>query len=292
MDAALFQRFSPREYHRRFLADGLRPDGRGLHERRCARLQRSAIGAAHGSASVRLGRSAAVAGVRAEVTEAVPELPARGHVAVAVELPALCSQRFREKHRTAGLATFLSGALADILNNSHVLDPAQLDVREGEVFWVLHVNVLCLNFDGNAFDLCLLAALAALEDTALPALAPDPCSAVPEPLRLVEASPGAADAVFEARRLLLLSRPLPATFARLPGKQWVLDPCAAEEELGTSVSLCLVAGRWLVFHQGGAAEVERFVGELMPSARSCMHVLTELLDKRETGALLCDGAAG
>lgn len=35
---------------------------------------------------------------------------------------------------------------------------------EGEASWVLHVHIICLNYDGNAFDLCLLAAIAALED--------------------------------------------------------------------------------------------------------------------------------
>lgn len=35
----------------------------------------------------------------------------------------------------------------------------------------------------------------------------------------------------------------------LGGGQWVLDPCAVEESLGASVSLCFLDGRWLVFHQ-------------------------------------------
>lgn len=29
---------------------------------------------------------------------------------------------------------------------------------------MLHVHIICLNYDGNAFDLCLLAAIAALEE--------------------------------------------------------------------------------------------------------------------------------
>lgn len=76
-------------------------------------------------------------------------------------------------------------------------------------------------------------------------------------------------ATWQARKLLLLQRPLPVTFARMPGRgvrwnensvcklpwtilrggQWVLDPCAVEESLGASVSLCFLDGRWLVFHQ-------------------------------------------
>ena len=48
----------------------------------------------------------------------------------------------------------------------------------------------------------------------------------------------------------------------------MLDPCAAEESLGASVSLCLVEGRWLVFHQArrsqkmfGCTGKETFHGE-------------------------------
>jgi len=216
-----------------------------------------------------------VAGVRAEVTEAVPELPAHGRIVVSVELPPLCSAAFRDRHRSTGLSTFLSNTITDLFNDGRVFDTSQLNIRDGRCFWVLHVHVICLAFDGNAFDLCLLAALAALEDTALPALCEGAAS---EAELLVEAPPGTPAPVAEARRPALASRPLPTTFARLPGERWVVDPCAKEEEVGTTVSLCLVGGKWLVFYHGGGAEVERFVGELMPMARATVSSLTELLD--------------
>lgn len=277
MEPELLQRFQPEEFIKGYLADGVRPDGRLLRERRKARLQRSAFASADGSASVRLGDSAAVAGVRAQVTEAVAELPPRGNIVVGVELPALCSASFRERNRTSALSTFLSSALSDILNNPQVFDPAQLDIREGEVFWVLQVNVVCLNYDGNAFDLCLLAAIAALEDTLLPTLG-EGAGKADEPGRLVAITSGSANAVFEGRRLALVSRPLPVTFAQLPGDHWVLDPTSQEEQLGASVSLCLLAGRWLVQHQGGA-KMDCFLGELMPLARSAVTELSQLLDE-------------
>lgn len=288
MDAVLFERFHPEEFHRRFLEDGVRPDGRGPHDRRAARLHRSVIAAAHGSAAIRLGQSAAVAGVRAEVLQATPEQSAKvNHISASVELPPFCSAAFREKSRTLGVSTFLSNALADVLGSSDVLDPLQLCIREGELEWVLHVNVVCLNHDGNAFDLCLLAALAALEDTRLPALVEDPAPAPGGVRRLVEAPVGISPLVFEARQVALASRPLPVTFAQLPGGLWVLDPCAAEEALGAGVSLCLSGGRWLIYHQGGGTDANRILGELMPVARWCVPALVELLDRAGS-----EGAAG
>ncbi|CAE7539534.1 Exosc8, partial [Symbiodinium sp. CCMP2456] len=81
-----------------------------------------------------------------------------------------------------------------------------------------------------------------------------------------------------AKGVTFLSRPLPATFAQMPGGQWVLDPCAVEEGLGASASLCNVNGSWLVFHQGGGADANRFLEELMPVARGCADKLSKLLE--------------
>lgn len=98
-----------------------------------------------------------MAGVSGELDEA-------GRVEVSVELPALCSPLFREKHRALGQMAFLSNTLTEILNLPTVFDPLQLACGETSLAsWVLHVHIVCLNFDGNAFDLCLLAAVAALE---------------------------------------------------------------------------------------------------------------------------------
>ncbi|CAE7888082.1 Exosc8 [Symbiodinium microadriaticum] len=239
-------------------------------------LQRGSLSSSFGSASLRLGRSAVLAGVRAEVMEAaqVQDQPLQGRIDVSVEFPPLASPLFRDKHRTQGLTTFLATTLTDVLNSPGVFDPAQLSVRKGEVTWVLHLHIICLNYDGNAFDLCLLAAVAALEDTRLPALVQPAVEAG----RLMVAGPEAQELASEARGVTFLSRPLPATFAQMPGGQWVLDPCAVEEGLGASASLCNVNGSWLVFHQGGGADANRFLEELMPVARGCADKLSKLLE--------------
>lgn len=83
----------------------------------------------------------------------------------------------------------------------------------------------------------------------------------------------------EKKNVKLLSRPLPVTFAQLPGEHWVLDPSAVEESLGSSVSLCLVGGRWLVYHQGGSTDSSRILAELMPAVRADVQQLVEVLDQ-------------
>lgn len=264
------------------VSEDARADGRTLLQRRRAKLQSPAVDSAFGSASVRLGQSAAIAGVRAEVCEASADFPdARGRIVASVELPALCSAAFRDRHgRAASVSGYLSNALMQVLNSKSVLDPAHLDIREG-LFWVLYVDVICLNYDGNAFDLSVLAALGALQDTLLPALADE--GLADEGGRMVVVPAGTPDAIAEERRVQLLSRPMPVTFAQLGGNgvpsRWAVDPTSFEEEVGASVSLCLVGDRWLVYHQGGGGVgADQFLTELMPAARAFVPELVKLFD--------------
>lgn len=277
MDAELFQKFHPEEYYRRFLTGGVRPDGRSLHDRRKVQLQRRTFTSADGSASGRLGRSKFAAGVRAEVATAVPEVPAIGKIVVSVEFPALCSASFRDNRKASSLGTTLSKSLNDVLNDPAVFDVDQLQIREQEAYWILYVDILCLNFDGNAFDLCLLTAVAALEDTVLPALTFDVAAE-----RYQAAGSAETDLAAAARSLVLLVRPLPVTFAQLLSEKWVVDPSAEEEALGSVVSLCLLGESWAVYHEGGGRVVtENFLAELMPAARGLAHDLAAFLDETQ-----------
>lgn len=275
MDAELVCRFQPEEYCRRFLDGGVRPDGRSLETRREARVERPAVESANGSASVRLGHSAAVAAVRVEVVELQTGVHEQPNVTCTVDMPPLCGAAFRERHGEGqAAASYVANALTQILNNVAVLNPAQLLIEKDRFHWSLFVDVVCLNYDGNAFDLCVLAALAAVEDTVLPAVAlyeaPD------ESTRLVTVPAGEA-ALSPERALQLTVRPLPVTFAQLPGQQWAVDPTATEEELGALVSLCLVGEKWMVFHRGGGAGADCFLQTLMPAARAHVAALREVL---------------
>jgi len=72
LKAATFQRLHPRTYLERFLAEGVRPDGRNLEEWRTIELNVGSISTANGSALVKLGQTTIVCGVKAEIAE--PEL--------------------------------------------------------------------------------------------------------------------------------------------------------------------------------------------------------------------------
>lgn len=52
-----------------------------------------------------------------------------------------------------------------------MLDPALLCISPGHAVWAIYIDVVCINYDGNAFDAAVLAVMAALrnsEDVILP----------------------------------------------------------------------------------------------------------------------------
>mmetsp|Transcript_56467 Transcript_56467/g.104555 ORF Transcript_56467/g.104555 Transcript_56467/m.104555 type:complete len:290 (+) Transcript_56467:70-939(+) len=274
-DAELLRRFQPEEYYGQFLERDLRPDGRQMLERREAVMQVGIFSSAQGSASVRFGLSSAVAGVRAFVSEAVPDQPPVGRINISVDLPHLCHHSFRDRGKANAISTFLSRAFTDILNNHVVFDSSQLDIKGSETFWSLMVDVVCLNYDGNPFDVCLLAAVAALQNASLPTLVTK--ESLGAKLLAVEGEiPPDCQVATAARKISVQSRPAPTTFSQMHDSTWVLDPTAEEEELGSSLSLCLVGRRWLVYHQGSGAQADSFLKELMPAASAALPDLQKL----------------
>ena len=73
------------------------------------------------------------------------------------------------------------------LCRSGVVSPASLCIEPGKSAWVLYVDAMCINYDGNAFDATLLAMVAALKNSAC-VLPPSP-SSFPVPERPVSSSP-------------------------------------------------------------------------------------------------------
>ena len=67
LDADAFQRLYPAEYYKEFLSQGIRPDGRKFHEARETTIGIDVVSTANSSALIRIGSSAAMAGVKMEV---------------------------------------------------------------------------------------------------------------------------------------------------------------------------------------------------------------------------------
>ena len=52
--------------------------------------------------------------------------------------------------------------------SSHTLHLPDLSIVSGESSWVLYADIVCLNYDGNLYDACLLALVESLKRLQLP----------------------------------------------------------------------------------------------------------------------------
>ncbi|KIJ64950.1 hypothetical protein HYDPIDRAFT_153849 [Hydnomerulius pinastri MD-312] len=171
--AHIFQRLHPHAYLDRFLAEGVRPDGREPGEWRDVSVNVGSITTADGSALVRMGGTTIVCGVKAEISEPELDAPDRGFIVPNLDLPAICSPKFKPGPPSEE-AQVLSERLNEVLASSNTLPLSTLCIAPGQAVWCLYVDATCINYDGNAFDATLLAMVAALGNTTLPEAKFDP----------------------------------------------------------------------------------------------------------------------
>ncbi|KAI9633658.1 ribosomal protein S5 domain 2-type protein [Dioszegia hungarica] len=171
--AAVFKRLHPASYLARYLAEGYRADGRKVGEWRDVSVNAGSVSTADGSALVRMGDTTMVCGIKAEIAEPSSAAPTHGYIVPNIDLPALASSRFKPGP-PGDEAQVYSNCLNDVIVSSQVLNPASLCISAGHAVWALYIDVVCINYDGNAFDAAVLAVMAALRNTRLPKAVYDP----------------------------------------------------------------------------------------------------------------------
>ena len=221
MDASAFRTVHPREFYGRFLARGVRPDGRALLRPRHVSATSSVVGSAAGSAMLKLGRTMVLAGVQLEATPPSEGEPSSGRVVVGLEVAAVASAGDdtstaggggRSEREHAALLELLQGTAATLV------PPDALCIAEGKAVWTAYVDLYVLEHDGNLADAAVLALARALGDTRLPRVT-------------VEAEGGALVVAEEAALPLPLGpAPLAVSFGVRDG-QLLLDPTREEESL-------------------------------------------------------------
>ncbi|KAF9035906.1 ribosomal protein S5 domain 2-type protein [Panaeolus papilionaceus] len=252
LKAAVFQRLHPQVYLEKYLAEGVRVDGRGLSEEdeeeeedetardgfRSVYVNVGSISTADGSALVRLGDTTIVCGVKAEIAEPELDRPNEGFLVPNLDLPAMCSPKFKPGPPSDD-AQILSERLHQALVASNILPLTSLCIHPGKAVWTLYVDATCINYNGNAFDAALLAMVLALKNTKLP-----------EPLYNPET--GATICSRSKPRLPLAlapvdAFPIPASFGIFNSKHILPDTTSFEEPLcQSSISVVLAAGGKIV----------------------------------------------
>ncbi|KAM9333014.1 exosome complex component RRP43 [Pholidichthys leucotaenia] len=219
--AAGFKTAEPLEYHRSFLKENCRPDGRELSEFRTTTLNIGSISTADGSALVKLGDTTVICGIKAELANPTVEAPGKGYIVPNVDLPPLCSSRFRPGPPTQQ-AQAASQLIANVIESSEVIKTEDLCIERGKLCWVLYCDLMCLDYDGNILDACIIALLAALKNAQLPEVTIDKEMCTPK-------------VNLEKRRGLHIHKhPVSASFCVFDDSILIVDPTAEEESLSTA----------------------------------------------------------
>jgi exosome complex component RRP42 len=149
-------------------AEGRRLDGRGSDDYRALVVEPGFVTTADGSALVRLGETIALAGIKLELGKPFPDTPNAGVLTTNAELIPLSSPTFEPGPPQPG-AIEVSRVVDRAIRAAEMIDLTKLCVTPGEKTWVCYVDVHILGHDGNLIDAALLASVAALSRSVLPA---------------------------------------------------------------------------------------------------------------------------
>ncbi|KAG5175526.1 ribosomal protein S5 domain 2-type protein [Tribonema minus] len=218
MEVEAFQKLDPQTFYRKFLSEGVRPDGRGLQEVRDVAVSCGVLTAPHVAASalVTLGDTKVVTGITLQVGQPSQAEPGCGDVEVSVHLTPLCSSMF-SVGRPSEQAQALEALIRDVLTASRPFRREDLLIEARRFAWRLCIDMYCLSYEGNAADAALLSVAACLLRLRLP-----PTVITPDGEVLV--------AEGEGTPLPVSHVPLPLTFGVFEGAL-VADPSLLEEDL-------------------------------------------------------------
>ncbi|ORX70887.1 exosome component 8 [Linderina pennispora] len=258
-----FERIHPTEFQRRFLSQGTRHDGRGFAQFRPTHIVRSTISTAQGSATVRIGNTTVVCGIKAEVSEPDVSTPKAGYLVTNVELSPMCSARFRPG-APSEQAQVASEHISRLFQSA--IDVESLGIEEGRACWVLYADIVCIKHDGNVLDAAIVALQAALRDLQLPKVEFDAVS-------------GVVSADKSKMQPLEVEALYPTTLSVLDGNYLVADADDAEEQMAASSVLVVltdsaVANIW----KRGALVERKLVEKCVAMAEARKQELATLLN--------------
>lgn len=199
------------DYVRKLIAKGLREDKRKMDEYRKITLTKDYIPNALGSARVDLGKTKVIAGVSLAVGTPYPDSPASGTLMTGAEFAPIASPLF-ESGPPRPNAVELARVVDRGIRESKTIDFDKLCIEEGEAVWMVMLDLHILDYDGNLFDACSLAAISALLDARMP-----------------KYEDGKINREETSGKLPVDKKPIECTFVKI-GDTVMLDPTLAEEQ--------------------------------------------------------------
>lgn len=192
--------------------EGRRLDKRKLLQPRQIFVEQGILKKAEGSARVRIGDTEVIAGIKLGVEEPFSDSPDEGGITVTAELWPLASEKF--ELGPPGIQAIELARIVDRgIRESRFIDLKKLCIKEGELVWMVFIDLYPINDDGNLIDASALAAVAALKNAVFPKLEGDK-------VKFGELT---------TKKLPLNNIPFTITLYKI-GKKFLLDPSSIEEE--------------------------------------------------------------
>ncbi|XP_034016633.1 exosome complex component RRP42 [Thalassophryne amazonica] len=226
------------------IADDFRVDGRRCEDYRHVDVETDVVSNTDGSAKVTLGETTVLVGIKAEIGKPRPAQPDEGYLEFFVDCSANATPEF-EGRGGEELGTELSNTLYKVFSNKHTVDLKSLCISAGENCWVLYVDVLLLQCDGNLYDAISITIKAALFNTKIPKVH---MSADDEGVQEIEVS----DDPYDFVRLNVDNVPCIVTLCKV-GHRHVVDVTLQEKA-------CSVASLIIAVTQKGTITCMRKVG--------------------------------
>ncbi|MFH1432433.1 MAG: exosome complex protein Rrp42 [archaeon] len=154
------------------LSKGKRLDSRKLDEYRKIKITTGISTKAEGSAMVTIGETMVVAGIKMTTAEPYPDTPDEGVMTTSAEYLPMGAPEFESGPPRE--AEIVLGRVVDrAIRESKCIDFRKLCIKPKEKVWMVFVDIFVMNHDGNLFDACGIAAIAALKDAKIPAIVDD-----------------------------------------------------------------------------------------------------------------------
>ena len=204
------------DYVVNLIKHGKRFDKRKLDEMRPLKIEYMVSKNAEGSARVTLGKTVVIAGVKLDLATPYPDSPDEGTLTTSAEFLTIAAPEFE-----AGLPGQEAVELARVVDRGiregHAIDLKKLCIVHGEKVWMVFLDVLIINHDGNLIDAAGIAALAAIRNAKMPKL-------------VIDGETYKVDRTSERKEPLPLSdMPIPIT-VRKNGEAHLVDTTAIEED--------------------------------------------------------------
>lgn len=162
----VYKKIDFRQYFKHFLSSSLRPDGRTFLKFRSTSMNTKSLTNANGSSVARIGDTIFVCGIQAEIAKPSIEQPLQGWIVPHITLSPICSEKYRTGYNH--IAQAMSQRILSLIEISNMLPLSSLLIHKNKAAWVLYIDLICLNYDGNAMDVAWIALMTALETTELP----------------------------------------------------------------------------------------------------------------------------